>query len=167
MERRLFRYIWQHSRREQIVLLALTVLTFPVLYLTLELPKRIINDAIGAESPDYALAGVEIGQIGYLLLLCAAFLGAVIVWGLVKMRLNTMKGILAERLLRRFRYELIGRILRFPLPHFRRTSQGEMVSIVTSEAEPLGGIMGDALAQPVFQAGQILTILKFLFIQNI
>jgi len=167
MERRLFRYIWQHSRREQIVLLALTVLTFPVLYLTLELPKRIINDAIGAESPDYALAGVEIGQIGYLLLLCAAFLGAVIVWGLVKMRLNTMKGILAERLLRRFRYELIGRILRFPLPHFRRTSQGEMVSIVTSEAEPLGGIMGDALAQPVFQAGQMLTILGFLFVQSV
>ena len=167
MERRLFAYIWRYSRREQIVLLFLTVLTFPVLYATLELPKRIINDAIGAKTADHTVMGIEIGQTGYLLLLCVLFLIAVVVWGLVKMRLNTLKGILAERLLRRFRYELIGRILRFPLPHFRRTSQGEMVSIVTSEAEPLGGIMGDALAQPVFQAGQMLTILGFLFVQSV
>ena len=167
MERSLFAYVWKHSRREQIVLLVLTVLTFPILYATLELPKVIINDAIGAESDTVTAFGVEMGQITYLLALCFAFLGAVIVWGLVKMRLNTMKGILAERLLRRFRYILIGRILRFPLPHFRGTSQGEMVSIVTSEAEPLGGIMGDALAQPVFQAGQMLTILVFLFVQSV
>ena len=166
MERSLFAYVWKHSRRDQIVLLGLTVLTFPVLYATLELPKLIINDAIGDDSERHALLGIEMGQITHLLVLCGLFLAAVIVWGLVKMRLNTMKGILAERLLRRFRYELIGRILRFPLPHFRRTSQGEMVSIVTSEAEPLGGIMGDALAQPVFQAGQMLTILGFLFVQS-
>ena len=38
--------------------------------------------------------------------------------------------------------------------------------MVTSEAEPLGGVMGDALAQPVFQAGQMLTIVTFLFVQN-
>jgi putative ABC transport system ATP-binding protein len=150
MQRSLFAYVWTHSRRDQIVLLCLTVLTFPVLYATLELPKRIINDAIGDTSERHAMLGVEMGQITHLMVLCGLFLLAVIVWGLVKMRLNTMKG-----------------ILRFPIPHFRRTSQGEMVSIVTSEAEPLGGIMGDALAQPVFQAGQMLTILGFLFVQSV
>jgi len=167
MERSLFAFVWKFSRAQQIVLLALTVMTFPVLYATLELPKMIINDAIGGPEGGIAVFGMQVGRIGYLMLLCGAFLVTVVVWGLIKMRLNTMKGIMAERLLRRFRYQLISRVLRFPLPHFRRTSQGEMVSIVTSEAEPLGGIMGDALAQPVFQGGQMLTILGFLFVQNI
>ena len=167
MERSLFSYVWKYSRRDQFVLLALTLLTFPVLYATLELPKRIINDAIEAEPGTVMVWGFSLNRIEYLLALCVAFLAAVILWGLVKMRLNTMKGILAERLLRRFRYTLIQRMLRFPMLHFRRLSQGEMVSIVTSETEPLGGIMGDALAQPVFQAGQMVTILSFLFLQNV
>jgi len=166
MERTLLSYVWKYSKKQQIVLLLLTVLTFPILYVTLELPKRIINEAIGAESEVIDLYGWQLSQIEYLLVLCGLFLAAVLAWGIAKMRLNTMKGILAERLLRRFRYQLISRVLRFPLPHFRRTSQGEMVSIVTSEAEPLGGLMGDALAQPVFQAGQMLTILGFLFVQS-
>jgi len=37
---------------------------------------------------------------------------------------------------------------------------------VTSEAEPMGSLMGDMLSQPVFQAGQMLTILAFLFAQS-
>lgn len=78
-----------------------------------------------------------------------------------------MKGVLAERMLRRFRYHLISRVLRFPKPYFQRTSQGELVSMVTSESEPLGGMMGDAISQPVLQAGQMLTILSFLFLQSL
>ena len=65
-----------------------------------------------------------------------------------------MKGVLAERMLRRFRYQLIARVLRFPQPYFERVSQGELVSMVTSESEPMGGLMGDAVSQPVLQAGQ-------------
>ncbi len=166
MEPTLFSFVWRYSRTQQFLVLALTVLTFPVLYATLELPKIIINDAISATTETVAVWGYQLARTEYLLVLCGAFLMTVIVWGLIKMRLNTMKGIMAERLLRRFRYQLISRVLRFPLPHFRRTSQGEMVSIVTSEAEPLGGIMGDAIAQPVFQGGQMLTILAFLFVQS-
>ena len=38
--------------------------------------------------------------------------------------------------------------------------------MVTAEVEPLGGLMGDAVASPVFLGGQMLTIMLFLFIQN-
>lgn len=144
-----------------------TLTLFPLLYLTLELPKRIINDAIGAGSATVTAFGVDFTQINYLMLLCGGFLLAVIAHGLMKMRINTMKGVLAERLLRRFRYTLIARILRFPQPYFERTSQGELVSMVTAESEPMGGLMGDAVAQPVLQAGQMLTILGFLFAQSV
>ena len=144
-----------------------TLSLFPLLYLTLELPKRIINDAIGSGSSTIVALGIEFSQISYLMLLCGGFLLAVMAHGLMKMRINTMKGVLAERLLRRFRYTLIARVLRFPQPYFERTSQGELVSMVTAESEPMGGLMGDAVAQPVLQAGQMLTILGFLFLQSV
>ncbi|MEH6360832.1 MAG: ABC transporter ATP-binding protein, partial [Amylibacter sp.] len=163
----MFSFIWKYSKRDQIVLLGITIALFPLLYLTLELPKRIINDAIGAQGHSINFHGFEIGQITFLALLCTAFLIAVLLHGMLKMRINTMKGVLAERMLRRFRFSLINRILRFPKPYFQRTSQGELVSMVTSESEPLGGMMGDAISQPVLQAGQMLTILSFLFLQSL
>lgn len=167
MEKSIFKFIWKYSKTNQLILLAVTILTFPILYVSLELPKRIINDAISGSGEAVVLLGTSLSQVQFLLVLCAGFLLAVLVNGLLKMRLNTMKGVLAERLLRRFRYQLLTRILRFPRPYFRNTSQGELVSMVTSEAEPLGGIMGDMLSQPILQAGQMLTILVFLFAQSV
>ena len=166
IDRTIFAFIWKHSKRDQLLLLVATLTLFPLLYLTLELPKRIINDAIGTGSAQIEAYGFTFSQTGYLALLCVAFLLAVLAHGIMKMRINTMKGVLAERLLRRFRYSLIARILRFPQPYFERTSQGELVSMVTAECEPMGGLMGDAVAQPVLQAGQMLTILGFLFLQS-
>lgn len=167
IERSLFRFIWKYSKRDQLVLLLITTTLFPLLFLTLELPKRIINDAIGAQTSTIDVLGRPVDQLTFLWLLCSGFLLAVTAHGLMKMRINTMKGVLAERMLRRFRYQLIARILRFPQPYFERVSQGELVSMVTAESEPMGGLMGDAISQPVLQAGQMITILSFLFLQNV
>lgn len=167
MERTLFSFIWTHSRRDQILLILVTSLLFPLQYLTLELPKRIINDAIGGQGVRVPYTEFFLGQLEALAALCVAFLLAVIAHGLLKMRVNTMKGVLAERLLRRFRYTLIGRILRFPQSYQRRLSEGELTTMVTAESEPLGGLMGDAVAHPLLQAGQMLTILVFLFLQSV
>jgi putative ABC transport system ATP-binding protein len=166
LEPTLLSFIWRYSARHQFALLAITLISFPVLYASLELPKRILNDAIGGSDFPLRMAGFELQQLPLLLLLSFVFLLMVLLGGLIKMRLNIYKGIVGERLLRRLRYRLITHVLRFPLARFRRTSQGEVVSMVTAEVEPLSGIMGDALALPLFQAGQMLTILTFLFIQN-
>ncbi|MCP4818865.1 MAG: cyclic nucleotide-binding domain-containing protein [Shimia sp.] len=149
------------------VLLVLTACLFPLQFLTLELPKRIINDAIDAGQSVIDVFDYEMDQETFLVVLSVAFLFSVLAHGLMKMRINTMKGILSERMLRRFRYTLIGRITRFPQPYLRRTSQGELVSMITAEAEPMGGMMGDAVSLPVMQAGQMITILAFLFLQNL
>ena len=119
IEKSLFGFIWKYSKRDQLILLAITSGLFPLLFLTLELPKRIINDAIGAQTSTVDLLGVELGQVTYLWVLCAAFLLSVLVHGLLKMRINTLKGILSERMLRRLRYSLISRMLRFPKPSRR------------------------------------------------
>ncbi|MEP2531212.1 cyclic nucleotide-binding domain-containing protein [Shimia sp.] len=149
------------------VLLALTACLFPLQFLTLELPKRIINDAIDADQSFIDVLDYEMAQETFLIVLSSLFLISVLFHGLMKMRINTMKGVLSERMLRRFRFSLITRITRFPQPYLRRTSQGELVAMITSEAEPMGGMMGDAISVPVMQAGQMITILSFLFLQSV
>jgi ABC-type multidrug transport system fused ATPase/permease subunit len=166
MEKSFFRYILRHSWRQQGYLLALTLISFPFLYLSLELPKRIVNQAIGSEDFPRSEFGVEFDQIHYLFVLCAIFLLLVAINGGLKYVVNVYKGRLGERMLRRLRYELFGRVLRFPLPRFRRVSQGEIVSMITGEVEPLGGFIGDAFALPAFQGGTLLTILAFMFVQD-
>ena len=49
MDRNIFRYILRHSARSQLLILAMTVASFPFLYATLELPKLIINDALSGQ----------------------------------------------------------------------------------------------------------------------
>ncbi|PSL20884.1 cyclic nucleotide-binding protein [Shimia abyssi] len=167
IEPTLFSFIWKFSKRDQMVLLVLTACLFPLQFLTLELPKRIINDAIDAEQSFIDVFNIEMAQETFLITLSVLFLVAVLGHGLMKMRINTMKGVLSERMLRRFRFILISRVTRFPQPYLRRVSQGELVAMITSEAEPMGGMMGDAISVPVMQAGQMLTILTFLFLQSV
>jgi ABC-type multidrug transport system fused ATPase/permease subunit len=166
MESSIFRFVLKYSRREQIALLIFTALAFPFLYMSLDLPKTIINEAIGGRDFPRVILGYDLEQIPFLLLLCGIFLALVFVNGGFKYFINVYRGVVGERMLRRLRYQLFGRILRFPLPQFRKTSQGEIISMITAETEPLGGFIGDSIALPAFQGGTLLTILTFMFIQD-
>ena len=115
MDRNIFRYILRHSARAQLLILAMTVASFPFLYATLELPKLIVNDALSGEALT-ALYGMEFSQVEYLFLLCGLFLVLVLINGGFKYVINVYEGIVGERMLRRLRYELFSRVLRFPCP---------------------------------------------------
>ena len=168
MQPSIFKFVLKFSLRQQIVLLAMTIASFPFFYLLLYLPKVIVNEAIDTDTSAFPVdvLGFELGQIEYLLTLCAAFLGLVFVNGGFKYFLNVYRGVVGERMLRRLRYDLFVRLLRFPLPRFRRTSQGELVSMIVAETEPLGGYIGDSIALPAFQGGMLLTLLIFMFIED-
>jgi ABC-type multidrug transport system fused ATPase/permease subunit len=166
MPKSVFAYIWRHSRLQQIMLTLVTLASFPFLYYSLDLPKQIVNEAIGGAGAPYDILGVDLNQIEYLFALSAIFLALVFVNGGFKYFINVYQGVMAERMLRRMRYELFDRVLRFPLPHFRKTSQGEIVSMITAEAEPLGGFFGEAYALPLYQGGILITISAFIFIQD-
>ena len=166
MEKTLFGFIWRYSKRDQIILLILTAISFPFLYLSLDLPKTIINKAIGGKDVPEEIFGMTVDQIDYLLILSGAFLALVFVNGGFKFYVNVFRGQLGERMLRRLRYSLLSRVLRFPLPQFKRVSQGEVIQMVNSEVEPLGGFVGDSIALPAFQGGTLLTILVFMFVQD-
>lgn len=166
LEPTVYRFVLRYSLREQIYLVVVTLASFPFLYLSLDLPKLIINEAIGGKHFPHEILGLEFGQISYLLLLCGAFLLLVIVNGWFKYHLNVRKGRVGERMLRRLRYELYQRILLFPLGHFDRVAAGEIVAMLTAELEPVGGFIGDAFALPIAQIGTLLTTIFFMFVQN-
>ena len=73
---------------------------------------------------------------------------------------------MGERMLRRLRYELYDRILRFPPAHFRKVKQAELATMIKDEVEPLGGFIGDAYVQPMFLGGQAATAIIFIMMQN-
>ena len=137
MEKGIFGFIWRYSRRQQIMIIIMTLASFPFLYYMLELPKHIINDAIDGKSFPKDFLGFELGQIEYLLVLCSLLFVLLVVNALFSMKINTFQGVSAERMLRRLRYQLFDRILRFPPRHFQRVTPSELSSMITSEVEPL------------------------------
>jgi ABC-type multidrug transport system fused ATPase/permease subunit len=166
MEPSLYRYILTHSKRDQLLLVLLSLASLPLVYITLELPKKIINLLEGVDLPDQ-LFGIELDRLDFLMVLSFTFLLVVLTSGGLKYLLNVYRGALGERILRRFRYELYERILRFPLPHFKRVSSGELIPMITAETEPLGEFIGESFTLPVFQGGTLLTYLFFIFQQDL
>ena len=167
MDRSLFGFIWRYSKRQQINIIGLTILSFPILYMTLELPKWIVNDAISGDRFPVNFLGFELGQLSYLLALCFAFLGLVILNNAVKYVLNIAKGVAGERMLRRLRYMLYHHILRFPLPRFRKVSGGELIPMITAEVEDVGVFIGESIATPAFQGGTLIVYAVFIFAQDL
>ncbi len=168
MEPTIYRYVIRHSMKQQIVLIAVAGFSFPFLYFFYELPKMIVNGAISGKAGPFPIDifGIEVEQTSYLFGLCVVFLVFVLINQCFKYAINVYKGLTGERMLRRLRYELYSRVIRFPLPTFRKVSQGEIIPMITAEVEPLGGFIGDAFSLPAFQGGQLLVILGFLFVQN-
>ena len=190
MEQSLFRYIWRNSWRDQSIILVIVVIAQVFYFISLDLPKQIVNKAIQGDSfengittamfmhitvgpydilgmPEVTLVpGIELERLPYLVALCFAFLFFVVVNGWLKQLVNTEKGRLGERMLRRLRYELFDRVLRFPIGHFRKVKQAEIATQIKDEVEPLGGFIGDAYITPAFLGGQALTALYFIILQD-
>ncbi len=117
MERNLLSYIWKHTRRQQVFVLAIVLLSMIPYFAAFDLPKQIINGPIqgnGFETADstatfmefqlsvpytdigYTFDGFELDRMSTLMALSGVFLFLVIVNGLFKFYINTYKGRLGE-----------------------------------------------------------------------
>ncbi len=166
MENSIYKFILEHSKKGQLLLLLLSLLSLPVIYITLELPKEIINLLEGKSVPEL-FSGMNLSEIDSLLLLSFTFLLMVFINGGLKYFMNVYRGALGERLLRRMRYELYQRILRFPVPLFKKVSQGEMIPMITAETEALAEFFGESFTLPVLQGGMLFTYVLFIFQQDV
>ncbi len=167
MESGIYQFILRHSRRDQVVLVLLSVAALPFLYYSFELPKLIVNEALsaGADFPKTWL-GLDLERLPYLFTLCAIFLALVLINGAFKFFTSTYRYKVGDRLLRRLRYQLVERLLRFPVGDFRNQSSGQVVSMVAAETSPLGFFMSEAFTVPTVAAGTLFTILLFIFTQD-
>jgi putative ABC transport system ATP-binding protein len=191
MEQKLFKYIWRYSKREQIAILLLVALSMPFYFMSLDLPKMIVNQGIlgkgfeGAAdtkpflvielpfgealtgAPVTIFEGFSLAQQGLLLSLTVTYILLYLINSGFKYAINTGKGRLGERMLRRLRYELTDRLLRFPIPQIRKVKQAEAATMIKDEVEPLGGFIGDAFVTPAFLGGQAITAMVFILVQNV
>lgn len=191
MDKSLFRYIWKHSKRDQLIVCAVVLASQPFYFMSLDLPRQIVNEAIQGEAfregnttaPFLKLSfdlpswlgggslqlfeGFQLSRIGLLFALSGLFLFFVIINGGFKYWINVAKGILGERMLRRLRFDLFTMVLRFTPEALRTVKSSETATIIKDEVEPIGGFIGDAFITPVFLTMQAVTALFFIMVQNV
>jgi putative ABC transport system ATP-binding protein len=187
MEKSLARYIWSNTRLQQLWILTVVAFSMVPYFLSFDLPKQIVNGPIqgsgfegeGATQVFMHLSytfpligkveffeGIHLGREQMLMALSLVFLALVVLNGLFKFYINTYKGRLGERMLRRIRFQLIDRVLRFPPSQFKRVKSAEIATMIKDEVEPMGGFTGDAFVSPALLGGQALTALAFIIVQN-
>ncbi|MGH6895861.1 MAG: ABC transporter transmembrane domain-containing protein [Geminicoccaceae bacterium] len=137
-------FAWRQSRRHQPWLCLLAVLIFPLTMVPLELQRRIIDRAIGNQNLDL------------LLWLGAIYLVVVLVQGGLKYLLRLYQGMVSERTVLDLRRAV----------HAQDAGggEGETVSIVASEAERIGGFVGEAFSEPLLQGGVLVAVLGYMLV---
>ncbi|PVE22152.1 multidrug ABC transporter ATP-binding protein [Microvirga sp. KLBC 81] len=191
MEKSLFRYIWTHSKRDQLFICFVVLLSQPFYFISLDLPRQIVNQVIQGEAfkdgnvtatflelgfdwPQWLgggsvqiFEGFQVGRIGLLVGLSCLFLFFVVVNNGFKYWVNVSKGVLGERMLRRMRFDLFAMLLRFTPEALRTVKSSETATIIKDEVEPIGGFIGDAFITPVLLGLQASTALFFIMVQNV
>ena len=185
---KLFPYIIAQTKAGQIKILLIVLASFPFYFVSLDLPKQIISNAIqgklfpnadstvrilgialpgwmtGASLP--SIPGFEVDRLGYLFYLSGVFLLLVLLNGYFKYTVNIRKGALGERFVQTLRLALFTRLTTATPEAFRHLKPSEAATILKDEVEPIGGFVGDALVQPLFLGGQALTALLFIVLQS-
>ena len=191
LDPRLFPYIWRHSKRDQVTICAVVLASLPFYFASLDLPKRIVNDAItgkafkeGRDTASFLdltihwphwlgggeavlFSGFQVERMELLFGLSGLFLALVLINGAFKFWINLSKGVLGERMLRRLRFELFSLMLRFTPETTREVKSSETATIIRDEVEPIGAFIGDAIVVPVFLGTQAATALAFILMQNV
>lgn len=142
----IYRWVWRVSGRQQVHLCLLTVLVFPLSMLPLDLQRRMVDDALGD------------GDLDRLMWLGSAYAGVVLVHAGLKYLRNVSQGRIAEHEIRRLRRRLTRRAGDEP-----DDGAGASVSMIASEAERLGGFIGESLSFPLLQGGILLSVLGYMF----
>ena len=126
-------------------MILLSLIALPILYLTLELPKQIVNNALDSKRFPVEFLGCDVDQVTFLMLLSGLYLLAIMLIGINKYVLNVFKGYVAERFLRRFRLFVYRQWRNDPVAR----DKSEIVPILAQEVEPVGGFAADVLTLPI------------------
>ena len=142
----LFSWILRGKLSLQLLLLLIILAMVFLRVLPLEIQKRIVNDVLSS------------GKFSLLLLYCLIYLGAVVTASVLKFAMNALQSVIGQRAMTEMRRELYQHILQLPLPFFRKTQPGVVVTSLVSELSTAGNFVGMAIAIPL---SNILTLVAF------
>jgi len=146
----LFGYIWRTSARHQAVLAALSAVVFLLSAVPLELQRRIVNDAL------------QRGATGAVVALSLGYAAVAVVEGAVKLWLNVYRAWVSERAVRDLRRGIGALTASAAGAADRAAAEGVEISMILSEAEPIGGFVGVSLSEPLLQGGVLLSVFGYL-----
>src|SRR5271165_188230 len=146
----IFRYVFAVSWRHQIPLVVLTVITFLLEVVPLEIQRRAVNDLVKERS------------FRLIVVLSAVYAGVVLVQGSTKLAVNLYRGWVAENAIRDLRRHVLAylRIARAAAPG--PEARGVGAAMIVGEVEPIGGFVGSSLSEPLLQAGIMLSVLAYI-----
>lgn len=145
----LYQYIWQTSGRSQILLAVLSVSIFLLDLVPLELQRRIVNDAIGQR------------EFTSLIWLCGIYAATVLVQGAAKLVWNIYRNSVGEAASQRLRLDTFAAALRHPEPD-TTAREGVGISIIMSEADPVGLFVATSVSEPVLHGGVLIAVFAYL-----
>src|SRR6185369_12265559 len=146
----IFGYIWQVSSRHQIALCLLAVAVFLLSAVPLELQRRIVNDAI------------KNGSIDAILWLAIAYAAVALAEGALKLGMNIYRSWVSERAVRHLRQSVSALTADALSKDDKARAEGTEISMVLSEAEPIGGFVGSGLSEPLLQGGILVSVFGYL-----
>jgi ABC-type bacteriocin/lantibiotic exporter with double-glycine peptidase domain len=145
----LYGYIWATSRRAQILLALLSVFIFLLDLAPLELQRRIVNDAISQKA--FALMAW----------LCGVYVVTTLLQGMAKFTWNVYRNSVGEATSRRLRLETFSAALHHPEPE-TTTKESVGISIILSEADPVGSFVATSVSEPVLHGGVLASVFVYL-----
>lgn len=143
-------FILKASGRHQIALALLSIVVFVLSTAPLEIQRRIVNDAIGR------------GAGGAIVALAIAYAALALAEGLVKFFLNVYRSWVSEAIVRDLRKLIGGLSVNGASVEDRAMAEGIAISMVLSEADPIGGFAGVSVSEPVLQGGLLLSVFGYL-----
>lgn len=151
-----YRYILQHTMRRQGVVIALTLCLLPLAPVPLEIQRRILDEAIANKDADL------------LMWLATLYIGALLLAAGLKFLMKLQREYIAANLVYSLRQSLYHCIYTVTPPSVltqkgEHVDEGAVVSMLTGEAQKLGGFAGSAFSGPLLQVGTLVVVLGYMF----
>jgi ABC-type multidrug transport system fused ATPase/permease subunit len=150
LPRTIFGYIWQVSARHQVALCLLAVAVFLLSTVPLELQRRIVNDAI------------KNGSIQTIVWLAFAYAAVALAEGGIKLGMNIYRSWVSEKAVRHLRQSVSAMTGDAISKDDKARAEGTEISMIVSEAEPIGGFVGTSLSEPLLQGGILVSVFGYL-----
>lgn len=146
----IYRYVWQASGWHQVPLVMLTVCVSLLEIVPLELQRRIVDDAV--KNRNY----------GFVIVLCAVYLGAVLLQGGTKLVLNIYRNWVGESAVRELRRRVHTLVSATSAASSSLEAEGVQASMIVAEVEPVGAFVGGSVSEPLLQAGILCSVLAYM-----